>query len=294
LTHSEDWKVVKAWNWQTGTCLRTWDQHFATVATLSPNGEFVLVGCTYGSSHVWHLESGKLRGTLTGHLDGVTCLSFSRNGAYALSASGGGSVKHWLLNGCQCVDTMHFGSKVMSACFSPSGGSAVLAFSGGEAKVWVFRGARRSGGNRGNPCKLKRHLDRITTAVFSPDGQLVLTSSFDCSGRLSCSWTGQCQYTFLGHTGPVVAAGFSPTGDSAVTASHDRTARLWSSKSGECLHIFNGHSASLSTVLFSPEGENVMTGSEDGVTKVWCTHSGCCLKELCGSGPLVSLDVANF
>jgi len=294
LTHSEDWKVVKAWKWQAGTCLHTWDQHFANVASFSPNGEFVLVGCSDGSSHLWHLESGKLRGTLTGHLDAVTCLGFSRDGAYALSASDGGSVKHWLLNRCQCVDTMHFGSEVTCACLSPSGGSAVVAFSGGEAKVWMFREARQSGSSRANPCRLKRHLDRITTAAFSPDGQQVLTSSFDCSGRLSCSWTGQCQHMFLGHTGPVVAARFSPTGDSVVTASHDRTARLWSSKSGECLQIFTGHSDAITAVLCSPEGENVMTGSEDGVTKVWCLHSGCCLRDLCGSGPVISLDVANF
>ena len=65
------------------------------------------------------------------------------------------------------------------------------------------------------------------SAVFSPDGSTILTSSDDNTARLWETATGRELRRFEGHGGAVFSAVFSPNGRFALTASEDKTAHLW-------------------------------------------------------------------
>ena len=73
----------------------------------------------------------------------------------------------------------------------------------------------------------------VTVAIFSPDGQTILTASPDGTARLWNVATGEPKSEPLLHEGRVLFAAFSPDGKTVVTASSDRTARLWDVATGQ-------------------------------------------------------------
>ena len=117
------------------------------------------------------------------------------------------------------------------------------------------------------PTILSGHADRLVGAMFSPDGQRVLTASSDGTARL---WDlqEQSQVTFAGHEGPLVSAVFSLDGQRVLTASEDGTARLWG-LTGQTLATFEGYEDPVNSAVFSPDGQRVLTASKDGTARLW-------------------------
>ena len=68
----------------------------------------------------------------------------------------------------------------------------------------------------------------MRSAVFSPDGTQIVTTSWDRTARLWRS-DGTLIVELIGHTDTVWSAVFSPDGSQILTASHDTSARLWRS-----------------------------------------------------------------
>ncbi len=88
---------------------------------------------------------------------------------------------------------------------------------------------------------LRGHEGPVFSAVFSPDGQTVLTASYDSTARLWDAATGQEKAVLRGHERPVVSAVFSPDGQTVLTASYDSTARLWDAATGKEKAVLRGH-----------------------------------------------------
>jgi hypothetical protein len=72
-----------------------------------------------------------------------------------------------------------------------------------------------------------RHDDAVSSRQFSPDGQRVVTASYDNTARLWDAATGKPIGEPMKHESSVMSAQFSPDGQRVVTASEDKTARLW-------------------------------------------------------------------
>jgi WD40 repeat protein len=71
------------------------------------------------------------------------------------------------------------------------------------------------------------HTGDVESALFSPDGQRIVTASGDGTARIWESASGQPVATLQGHTRPVVGAAFSSDGERIVTASDDGTVRVY-------------------------------------------------------------------
>jgi WD40 repeat protein len=125
----------------------------------------------------------------------------------------------------------------------------------------------------GFPDNRKVHLvsrtgqDDITSVVFSPDGNSVLTGSLDKTAIL---WdlSGNILQIFKDHTDCIRSVAFSPDGKKILTGSQDFTARLWD-LSGKTLQVFRGHKSDLNSVAFSPDGQTILTGSADSTARLW-------------------------
>jgi len=138
---------------------------------------------------------------------------------------------------------------------------------------------------------LQGHSDSVGSAVFSPDGQRILTASADHTARLWNASSGQLLATLQGHSDYVGSAVFSPDGQRILTASADHTARLWNASSGQLLATLQGHSNYVWSAVFSPDGQRILTASYDHTARVWNAGNGQLLATLQGHSDSVGSAV---
>src|SRR5262249_1451036 len=146
----------------------------------------------------------------------------------------------------------------------------------------------------------KGHMDSIWSAVFSPDGTLILTGSHDKTARLWDAQTGKQKAVLAGHEERVMSVAFSPDGKRVLTAGRrGHPARpgglgkgleeavlkghpdalsgayspdgkrilagdmLWDAETGQEKAVLQGHARPVVSIGFSPDGKHVLTGSGD-------------------------------
>ena len=73
---------------------------------------------------------------------------------------------------------------------------------------------------------LEGHSGSVSAVVFSPDGKLLASASWDDTVRLWDPATGASLQTLEGHLDSVSAVAFSPDGKLVASGSNDGTVRL--------------------------------------------------------------------
>jgi WD40 repeat protein len=136
------------------------------------------------------------------------------------------------------------------------------------------------------------HTDKINTALFSPDGKLVITASDDKTARIYEMSSGKELQVLVGHTGVINSAVFSFDGKLALTSSDDKTARIYEVSSGKELRVLRGHTNCVNFGVFSPDGKLALTASLDTTARIYEVSSGKELQVL--SGYTAKLNSAVF
>jgi WD40 repeat protein len=139
---------------------------------------------------------------------------------------------------------------------------------------------------------LRGHMAAVNSVAFSPDGQRIVTGSFDQTAKVWEASSGKEVFTLKGHRHRVLSAGFSPDGQRIVTGSLDGTAKVWDAVTGKELLTFIGHRSNVNGAAFSPDGRRIVTGSYDGTAKVWDAVSGTNLLTL--KGAIDSIEAVAF
>ena len=113
---------------------------------------------------------------------------------------------------------------------------------------------------------LTGHGKGLPSAVFSPDGETIVTASWDGTAKV---WNlkGELLATLRGHKKLVNSAVFSPHGETIVTASSAGTAKVWNLE-GELLATLTGHREDVNSAVFSPDGKRVVTASRNETARI--------------------------
>ncbi|MDZ4762419.1 MAG: chitosanase [Alphaproteobacteria bacterium] len=130
---------------------------------------------------------------------------------------------------------------------------------------------------------LRGHEGEVTAAVFSPDGQTVLTGGLDDTAKLWSVSGGEALATLAGHANAVSDVAFSPDGTKILTGTWGGEWRIWPSAGGEPLITSDGHEdGAINAVAYSPDGRRVLTGSDDDTAKLWDASTGRLLATFAG------------
>jgi WD40 repeat protein len=120
---------------------------------------------------------------------------------------------------------------------------------------------------------LAGHTDAILSAVYSPDGSRIATTSADGTARVWDARTGAPLTSPLSHETSVLTSAFSPDGERLLTGSED-TVRLWSVSTGKPITEPLELHGSVQAVAFSPDGRVLAAGTDDGKLRTWDASTG--------------------
>ncbi|MBV9689061.1 MAG: TIR domain-containing protein [Ktedonobacteraceae bacterium] len=127
---------------------------------------------------------------------------------------------------------------------------------------------------------LEGHTGSVWSVVISPDGQSLVSGSWDKTIKVWNVQTGHLLRSLKGHTGSVWSVVISPDGQSLVSGSGDKTIKVWNVQTGNLLRSLKGHTDAVSSIAISPDGQILVSGSEDETIKVWNVRTGDLLRSL--------------
>jgi WD40 repeat protein len=275
-------------------------------------------------------HSRRLLRSIEAHADGVTAVSMSRDGKYAMTASEDNTLKIWSLGEAACIRTLqgHTGS-VEGVALSEDGKIAFSSSQDRTLRLWEVgtgRTIRVVDGHRdtvgavclcmngrrglfktlGNSIVLhdmeldekiqvmEGHADRVTDLRVLPDASKALSASDDHTLRLWDLETGQCLNVLAGHQAPVRAVCVCADGVHAISGGDETTLLYWDLEEGRCVRVMEGHGDAVTSVAMSPDGRFALSGSIDRTLRLWDVQSGRCMRTYEGhSDAVTSVDMCE-
>ena len=110
---------------------------------------------------------------------------------------------------------------------------------------------------------LEGHNTDITDIAINEEGDLVASSSEDCSVRVWSTESGEC-IRVIEHDAVVNTVSFSHNGKWIVTTSRDNTVRIWDINSGHCLQTTYLLGKSKAAV-FSKDDKSIVVVENDAI-----------------------------
>ncbi|MDT7972949.1 MAG: WD40 repeat domain-containing protein [Armatimonadota bacterium] len=138
----------------------------------------------------------------------------------------------------------------------------------------------------------KAHKSLVTSLTFLPDGQRLLSASWDGTVRV---WevNDGTKMDEISFGRPIRFATLSPDGQLLAISTYDPTIQLWRLSDKTLLRTLTGHKDWVHEVFFSPDGKFLISGSKDGTVKVWQVWDGSLVRTLSGhSKPVVTVALS--
>ncbi|KAH7917280.1 WD40 repeat-like protein [Leucogyrophana mollusca] len=236
---------------------------------ISPDGRRIASGMEEGELVVWDVLTREVVHAIKG---GVWMLAYSPDGRWIATAPSTNEnvVRLWDANtGRPGREPLKCDGEVFCVAFSPDG-SQIAAGSRGGGSFQVFDIA--SGKVAVGP--IKGHTKLVNLVMYSPDGRLLITASWDKSIRVWDSKTGvEVGKPMLGHESDVNCISISADGRRIASGGQD--VRVWDLETR--LQVGLGGSFDTGdpvfSVAFSPNGRYIIGGGNRGGVCLWDTES---------------------
>src|SRR5262249_850962 len=113
-----------------------------------------------------------------------------------------------------------------------------------------------------------RHAEKVTGLAFLPDGQALVSSSWDGTLRLWEVPTARELRRFDANAGYVCPLALSGDGKLLLSGGNDRTTRLWDVRTGRELRRLGRHEQAVIAVALAPNQALVASGATDGKIRI--------------------------
>ncbi|TWU05297.1 Serine/threonine-protein kinase PknD [Symmachiella macrocystis] len=212
-------------------------------------------------------------------------VSLSPAGMAAATYAADGKVRVWEVASGREVLNQEYPFLIWSAAFDPQAQGSRLAVVGGN-QTHLLDAAT------GQVAMAFGPHGAVASANFSPDGNRLVTGSWDSSARIWDATSGRVLAKLEGaHAGAINSCVFSPDADGrfVLTSSDDGTAKLWEIvtqrhktspdaaevevRIGRVVRTYAGHTARVGFATFSPDGRWVLTASDDKTAALYETSA---------------------
>jgi WD40 repeat protein len=261
--------VIRAWDAESGTELRSFSGHIGRILRLSfaPDGQS-FVSVADSTVRVWSFSTGELLHTFSFPGEGISDARFAPDGHRLVTANlvftnVTDSVRLWDLATEQKIRS--FGGDGFVERFEfVAGGHLVTTKGPQDVQVWDIETGQ-----------LIRSLTGTTQTELAIQGFLTTTNSSTviagCLNGRVITWdanTGQILHDFTGENIFSLAAG--PGTNQILTAHPDNLVRVKDWQVGTTLRAIAGHTAgAISSAGFSPDRRYVVSGGNETLIRIW-------------------------
>lgn len=308
---------IKIWDFQTRALKKTITPHrgFINTVSFSQDGKKIVTTATChnqnaSDSHLtclWSVETGDSISTIRESYYGNDWAEFSSDGYYIIGGDScsfvkklspivpitgkimipGDVIKFWNTNTGEVKRIVKVRGN--TGCYNAKRQN-VVSFDGDSALIYNISSDILH--------VLKGHSKDITKAIYSPDGNEILTCSNDLTIRIWDAGTGDMKKVLKGHTNSLMDVKYSPDGKYVVSAAADNTIRLWDISTSAPQFVLNrndglGSDVNYRTNFFykgknlqdtvfcinqkialSPNGKYVAASSTGGQIRIWNAGNG--------------------
>lgn len=248
-----------------------------------PQARWLVTGGFDRVVNVWDMTTGRLRHTLMGHRDVVSCGAISPDGLLLATASSNDAVRFWKLDSGLLTGELPASGHgdLQQLAFSPDARRLVSASWNRTVTVWDLNAKKPLWSSPEQSLPLEN-------VAYSPDGKIVATVSGDYKEyqktgevKLWDAESGRELAVLAGHTGKIRALGFSPDGKLLATGGYDRTIRIWDVASNGLRSVIQTPNE-LACLVFLPNGATLAAGHWGGGVTRWDIQSGALLATYAG------------
>ncbi|MDD5494188.1 MAG: protein kinase [Dehalococcoidia bacterium] len=223
---------------------------------------------------------------------GVSAVTISPDGRFALSGSGDKTLRLWDLSTGACLRTMEGHTNIIYAiAISPDGRFALSGSRDNVLRFWDL-----STGDCLRTFEGHGSYMGINSVAIFPDGRYALSGASDWDNTLRM-WdlnTGVCIRkiggfkTDGGYGGRSVlyenGLAISPDGRYVLYGDKDDTLTVWDPWTDKYLLVLEGHKEWVKSIAISPDGRSVLSAEMlSSSVRLWDIRTGECLRELQGS-----------
>lgn len=142
--------------------------------------------------------------------------------------------------------------------------------------------------NAQDPIVFQGHTAAVSSSAFTPDGEIVVTGSFDRSVGIHTVADGKQIRLLQGHKGQVFSVAVSPNGRQAISASRDGTVKKWDLLIPTPLNELAAHESTVQTLAVNTAGTQILTGGADHAARLFNSQDGKLLFELKGHAEAIT------
>ena len=253
-------------------------EFLSNAMTTTGTEPIVVAGSHRGKVHIWDLNKRVELGVLKAHEGPTDFVTICPNHKLFATGTRLGEVAVWdFVNQTEVDRFSDLGVKLWHLSFSPV--RKTLALAAGNDVILREVGSTHA-------ITLKGHDHLVSHCVFSPDGTIVASSSFDNSVGIWNSETGKLLTQLRGHVTGVNQAAFSPDGKTIATTAGDQKLKLWNVDTYQELATLK--LGWVAYMQFSPDGTMLALVTLNGkkmVTRILRAPSWKEIRNLSGKSP---------